>query len=194
MNRIARLLTIAAFLAVALVAANKATAYDEKETAAAIKDVVALAKDAEEGKVDEAKAKAIKKKFEDLNTVMHIYKPREKGGLGVGPKAKGDGIEIKLNNLGKRALSAMQATKEKDDLIMVGKVNVAMAEVTKLYAPTKPKGGKGAKEWNGFSDEMKKASLELIAAAKKGEPDAIKKAANNLNNSCNSCHSDFRDN
>jgi len=199
MNRIGRLTAMSAVLAAGLLAltvTNQVAAFDDKESAEAIKQVVEIAggKDVEEGKVDEAKTKAVHKKYEDLNTVMHIYKPRDKGGLGTGPKSKGDGIEFKLNNLGSKSpLAPMTLEKEKDELIKIARISVVMAEISKHYAPEKPKAGKGKKDWNQYADEMKKASVDMIKAAQKGDPVGLKKAANNVNSACNSCHSDFRD-
>jgi len=157
------------------------------------KDLMDVVADIEAGKDVEAKVKAIKKKYEDLNSTMHVYKPREKGGFGYGPAGKGDGIELKILNLGKRALAAGALAKEKADLIKLGYINIGVAKIAHAYAPTKPKGGKGAKEWKAFADDQEKASKDIIDAAKKGDAAALKKAASNLNNACNNCHSDFRD-
>jgi hypothetical protein len=172
---------------------------EDEDVKKAQKDVLDLAKDLEAGKDVAAKAKAIKKKYEDLNTVMHAYKPSEKGGIGVGPKGKADGIELKLTNLARgklgptTTLNAANLAKEKDDLIKMAYINMAIARIAHEYAPAKPKGGKGAKEWKGFADEQEKASKDLIEAIKKGDLGAFKKAATNLNSACNNCHSDFRD-
>jgi hypothetical protein len=170
-----------------------AAARADEETDKAKKDILDLVTDLEAGKDISAKVAAIKKKYEDLNTLMHGYKPRERGGIGVGPKDKGDGIEIKLNALAKRALSKMAIGKEKDDLIKVGHINIALAKIADAYTPAKPKGAKGPKDWKKYVEEMEKSSKSLIDAAKAGDPAALKKAATELNNSCNSCHSDFRD-
>jgi cytochrome c556 len=151
-----------------------------------------VAKSAEGGKIDAAKAKAIHKKYEELNHVMYIFKPRPKG-LGVGPKGKADGIELKIITLGKRPLSEDAFKAQRGELLRMAYIVRAVAEVTQHYAPAKPKGGKGAKEWKQFTDEMQKASGELIEAIKKGDPAAVKTAASNVTSSCNNCHSDFRD-
>lgn len=44
------------------------------------------------------------------------------------------------------------------------------------------------------TNDMKKSAEELIKAARKGDAKELKAAANNLNNACNNCHTDFRDN
>lgn len=197
MIRFARALGFAALLTLGLVLAtgqNPARAFaDDKEAIKeAQKELVDLAKAIADGKDGKDLAAAMKKKYEDLGPIMHIYKPSPKGGIGIGKKAAGDGMELKIINLGKR-ISAADAAKEKDDIIKIGHLNVAIAEVTALYAPAKPKGGKGAKDWKQHCEDQKKASLDLVAAAKAGTAAKIKAAANNLNNACNNCHSDFRD-
>ncbi|NBO93668.1 MAG: hypothetical protein EBV06_15365 [Planctomycetia bacterium] len=165
----------------------------DEESKKAQKDILEIAADIEAGKDIAAKVAAVKKKYEDLNSLMHAYKPSEKGGIGFGPKAKGDGIEIKLNSLAKRALTKTAIDKEKADLVKTGYINIAIAKITDAYAPTKPKGGKTPKDWKKFTEDMEKASKSLIDAAKAGDSAALKTAATNLNSSCNNCHSDFRD-
>jgi hypothetical protein len=192
-----KLLRAAAFGSALMLAAallvGDARAADE-ETKKAQADLLDLAKKLADGKEIDKETPAIKKKYEDLNTLMHAYKPSPKGGIGTGlePKA-GDGIEMKIINLGKRELKAPALKKEKDVLVKLGYINAALADITTHYAPTKPKGGKGAKEWKQYTKDMKDASLELVKAAKAGDTLQVKTAANNLNNSCNNCHSDFRD-
>src|SRR5207247_565025 len=105
--------------------------------------------------IDEAKLKAIRKKFEDLDPLMQVYKPREKKGLGVGPKAKGDGIELLIQNYAKpkpATVSAAVLEKRGPDFIKAANVNLTMHEITKLYPPKKPVCGKGIKEWNQYND------------------------------------------
>jgi hypothetical protein len=172
-----------------------ADADDDKAIKESQQDVVALAKDIEAGKDAKAiakKAAAIQKKYEDLNHVMQIYKPTPKKGLGVLPRGKGDGIELKIGSLSKRAAKAQIAKQQKELIFKLGYVNLAMAEVTRLYPPPK-KPGKGAKEWKQYSDDMKKAAKELISALQKNNPAAVKKAATKLDDSCTLCHKDFRD-
>jgi len=167
---------------------------DDKEVKEAQKDVLDLCKDVTDGKAEkdiDAKAAKIKKKYEELNTVMHVFKPKDKGGVGFG-KA-GEGIELKIIGLGKRKLAAGAMAKEKDELVKMANINLAMAAITKHYAPAKPKGGKGKKDWEGHADDMKKAAEALRKAAKAGNAEQVKAAANDLNNSCNNCHTDFRD-
>lgn len=181
-------------LAMVLLAGGDVRAAADDDTKKAQADILDLAKKIADGKSVATEAAALKKKYEELNTLMHAYKPSQKGGIGTGlGPAKGDGIEIKVINLGKRALPAATLKKEEQALTKIGYINAAMADITMHYAPTKPKGGKGAKEWKQYCSDMKEASLELIKAAKAGDPKQVKAAATKLNDSCNSCHSDFRD-
>jgi hypothetical protein len=186
MNRSARALSAGALLALALAGlppAGTLLAEDEKQIEQARQDILGLAKDLEGGKVAPAKAQAIRIKHEELNHIMTGYKPRAKEGIGVGPPGPGDGIELKLHNLGKRALPKAQLQKEKADLIKVGHINAAIAEVTAAYTPRR-----NAADWARFSADMKMASLGLVAAAKQGDPAAVRAAAARVNKSCNDCH------
>jgi cytochrome c556 len=189
------LVSLALLLAMTLVTtAGAAHRDDDKEIKAAQKDILDLAKAIEDGKDGKAVATqvaAIKKKYEELGTVMHIYKPRDKGGLGFGTAPKG-GIEFKIRDLSKRKLAPMTLQKEAKELLRLGYVNIALAEIAKPYFG-KPKGGKGKKDWDQHLDDQKKAAQELIAAVKAKDVNAIKKIADKLDASCNNCHSDFRD-
>jgi cytochrome c556 len=201
MTRHARRLGTGALLALGiavLAGANAARADDEEDKAIkeAQKQVDQVAKGVEEGKLDKTAVAKIKAKFDELNTVMHGFKPRKKKGFGVGAKPEAivpDGIELKLLDMGKRKMSKIALTKDKDALVKMAYRTAAIAEVAKLYAPTKPKGGKGPADWKKYATDMKKYSLELIDALKKGDPAQVKTVTNNLNSSCNSCHTDFRD-
>ena len=44
-------------------------------------------------------------------TLEQVFKPRAEGGLGVGPKAPGDGIQFRFVRLGERALTKAQLKK-----------------------------------------------------------------------------------
>jgi hypothetical protein len=138
-----------------------------------------------------ADLEAIKKQFPDeLKPLMNIFKPRGKGGLGVGPPGKADGIEMKIINLSsKRALSKADLSKQQNDLLKIADVSKAIAEVADMYPPKKD-----VDKWKKFDDDMRKGASELIAAVKSGDPKAVKTAATNLNASCTDCHAGFRDN
>ncbi|MBY0229321.1 MAG: cytochrome c [Gemmataceae bacterium] len=187
-------LALIAAIALSAHAAYRADDDDEKKKVKeAQKAIVDLAEALEAGKDPKDAVAAIRKKYDDLLTVMHVYKTREKGGYGVGPKGKSDGIELKIVDMGKRAPSKATLDKYKDEYVKMGYLNLAMGKIAHAYPPAKPVKGKGAKEWKQHSDDQEKASKELIEAFKKGDGAAVKRAATNLNAACNNCHSDFRD-
>jgi cytochrome c556 len=135
-------------------------------------------------------------KSADLGDVMQAFKPRSKGGLGIGPTAdaiKPDGIEQKLIDLGKskKGLSKLDLAKQSDALAKAAEVTGAISQVTLLYADKE--GKKNPTKWKQFAGDMKKASADLATAARQSDGDGIKKAVNKLNASCNDCHADFRD-
>jgi hypothetical protein len=175
---------------------------DEKEIKAAQADVVGLVQAQAKGeKVDADRVKAVfvkggKNKYDELNHVMQVFKPSTRKGLSVfGPKGATDGIEVRLNVMVKKdypppskdAIRKMEA-----ELLEATRVSLVMAEVARLYPPKKPVDGKGVKEWNQYSDDLKKSSLELAAATKAGNGTDLKKAVEAITNACNGCHSDFR--
>ncbi len=195
MNRFVRTWTLGSALIVALgllAAGTPSMADDDEDKAikAAQADILDLAKQIEEGKDVKAAAATISKKYEDLNTIMYAFKPKAKKGIGFGPK--GEGIEQKIQSMGKRAIASAMLEKQKAELIKMGYINAAIAELT-LQRMIKPKGGKGQKEWTEHTTEMKKASLELIEAIKGGDSAKVKTASLKLEGSCTNCHGDFRD-
>jgi len=173
---------------------TRADAEEDKAIKEAQEDTIELAKAIEAGKDTKAITARMKKKYDELNTIMQVFKPSTKKGLGtgIGGKGPGDGIEAKIIKLGKSAPRAEDLAKQKAALIKMAYINLAIAEVAKHYPP-KPKGGKGPKEWNQHNAEMKKSAQDLIDAIKSGDPKKVKEVAQNLNSSCNNCHTDFRD-
>jgi hypothetical protein len=183
-------MTFAAALATTATAADD----DDKEIKEAQKQILDVTKMIEEGKdakAIDAKVLAIKKKFDDLGTVMHIYKPKDKGGLGFGESAKG-GVEFKIRDLAKRKLAPLTLQKEEKELIRMANLNIAMGKIARHYF-SKPKAGKGKKEWDEHIANQNKAARDLIAAIKAKNTAKIKEVSDNLDNACNNCHSDFRD-
>jgi len=174
---------------------------DDKEVAAARKDVlevVELVKAGKPIKDVEAKALAIKKKDVDINNLMMVYALKEAGGIGYGEKPDDkSGIEAKLIALqrGNRGPSAATIKKEKTDLIKLAHLNIAMAEVAKPHFPgAKKVEGKtyGKKEWEKWLDDQKKASKELLDAIDKNDGMAVNKAAKKVFEACTECHSAFK--
>jgi hypothetical protein len=126
----------------------------------------------------------------DLEDVSWAFKPRQKGGLGFGDN--GVGIELKLIALEKKPLTAAQLGKEAAGLQRMAEVVRAVAEAIPEYAEKYTKTPKQAKQWNGYVEDMKKASADMIAAVKANDAKSIKDIANHLNTSCNDCHKKFR--
>jgi cytochrome c556 len=176
-----------------LATTNRLRADDDDEKA--IKEAqetilkIAQGKDGEGKKLAEELAKKA-----DLGNVMRVFKPRSKGGIGVGPKGANDGIEFKIQALTKKELKSADLAKQGEDLAKMSEIAAAVGEVAHFFAPKTKMGNKDPKTWNQYVDEMKKASAELAKAAKAGDAPGVKTAANNLSSSCNQCHTDFRDN
>jgi hypothetical protein len=195
MHQFPRLLALAATLLLAVVVLTGRYLPEVwAQAGTANKDILDLAKDLQEGKDGATKVADIRKKYE-LEEVMHGFKHSTKGGIGYegGPRGATDGIEMKVINLSKKELSAAELAREKQALVKLAYINAAIADVATKFAPTAPKGGKGAKEWNAYAADMKKSALDLSAAAKGSDASRLKKAAANLTNACNGCHGDFRD-
>jgi hypothetical protein len=193
MSSLARAVTfgMALLAVIALMAGDDSRRAYGRQGGNAQKDILKLAEMLAAGKNIAGDAAALKKKYEDLEKIMDSYKPGNKGGIGYGKKK--EGIELKLNAMGKRALAAGTLKGEKDDLLKMAYINLAIAEVASHYAPAKPKAGKGAKEWKQYTSDQKKAAEELIKAIEASSPEKVKAAANNINSACNGCHADFRD-
>jgi len=144
-------------------------------------------------------ATALAKKIDELNDVMHAFKPRnaKKGvkGIGWGSK-KGvvtpDAIEQKLVAIGRDGIAAGDLKKEGEALAKGGWHIAAIAEVTIARAPDKDMGKKKVADWMKWSQDMKEAAVEFAKAAKTGSAADVKTATNKLNNSCNNCHPIFR--
>jgi hypothetical protein len=190
MSSLARAVTFGtALLAViALMAGNDSRRAYGRQGGNARKDILDLADMLKRGNNIGKQAAALKKKYEDLAKIMDSYKPGNKGGIGYGKK---EGIEQKLNAMAKEALAAGALKKEKDDLLKMAYINLAIAEVASHYAPEKDP--KGTKQWKKYTSDQKKAAEELIKAINAGNPAKVKAAANDINSACDGCHADFRD-
>lgn len=131
----------------------------------------------------------------DRADLMEHFKTRAKGGEGIHPslqsnirlKGTQNGIEEKLRSLAMKKVSEANAKKESAELALLGYRAAVVGAVTYFYAPKK-----NAQEWHDLSLAMRDAGIALADAAKKKDAEAISKAANSLNSSCNQCHSAFR--
>ncbi len=163
-------------------------------------DVVKLADAAAaDGAALKQQADAIVKKYpKEMLPIMWQMKPRDKGGLGVGPKADAytnDAIELQLLELGGRKAKTAKDIKDHGaDWQRMTEVVKGISAVAPSYAKKYAKTPADEKVWTGLCDDMSKGSDDLIDAIKKDDATAFKKAVDNLNHSCNECHTKFRDN
>jgi hypothetical protein len=159
----------------------------DKLAALAGKDPAALHKKAEE----------YAKTLDSLEDVMNTMKKRSAGGWGVGPKPPAprmdDGIEARIQNLGRRSPKADQLKKEETDLVQMANRVTAIGEIALAKTPKKKEGDKDPKDWKEYCEEMIKQSQALAKAFKAADPMAVKETANKLNASCTNCHGKFRD-
>jgi len=145
-----------------------------------------------------ADAKALAKAH-NLDAVMvAVFKPRAKGGLGVGSKPGAitpDHIDLKINTMGKMAMPKATLSKELPDLIKMVKVVKLTGEVAAFQGPDKKIGDKDPKKWKEFNDDMLKYSDGLLQALEVAAPNPldVKKAAGKLYSTCTGCHGIFRE-
>jgi hypothetical protein len=173
---------------------NRADETVDREVKEAKKEIVELSKLVEKGKDISTRAAALGKKVDDVESIMWCFKAKAKGGIGAGKTSADQNIEVKIIRLSMRPLTGEQLANEKADLIRIATISAAVAEVTTHYAPDRRvQHGAARKEWLKRTSEMKKFSLELLAAVKAGEPRKVKQAAAKLNDSCYPCHFVGRD-
>jgi hypothetical protein len=165
---------------------------DDKEVVAARQGTIDLAKLIETGKGADNLVAALRKQRRAVPVIMQAFKPRAENGIGVGSPGPKDGIEVKVVSLGKVLQRPNKLADEKADLVRMGYVAAAIAEVLPGSAPPVARGGKGRKEWEQYAGEMKGAALRLVAAAKRGKPDEVRAASKALHMACNTCHESFR--
>jgi hypothetical protein len=137
---------------------------------------------------------AITKKFDELEPLMWVYKPRKKGGIGMG-QGGGDDIEIAIGKIGgpKFRMTPQKLATMKGDLIKVGELSKAIASISEQDKYVQQYGKKDPAKWKNYTKEMKKSAEEMIKAAKSDNANEVKTAARKLSDSCTSCHSVFRE-
>jgi cytochrome c556 len=146
--------------------------------------------------VDKAAKDLDKAATAELKPIMWAaYKTREKGGLGVGPKAGAitpDGVEAKMISMSKKPMTATQLDKESADLIRLATVSKGIADIAALHTPTKDDGKKKVDDWKKYNKLQKDAAAELEKAIKAKDPDKVLDSVKNLYSSCTNCHAIFR--
>lgn len=194
----------AALLGLSLLFLAGGRAADEKDLKGDLNKVVQTAADKSAADVQKAGAdfaKAKKIDNDNIKDVMDYLGKRDPDdpksvGWGVGKKPgdiKPDGIELKLRDLAKKALSKAAGKDEKDALIELGNRTAAVGSIALASPPKKDLPDKKIKDWKKWSEDMVKSSEDFKKAAKGGDPKAIKEAATKLNSSCVDCHAAFRD-
>src|SRR5262249_31351355 len=146
----------ALLLGVALLSAPARGADDEeKEVKAAAEAVKKLAGNLDAKDVEKQAADIAKK--HDIEYVMHQFKPRNKGGLGIGeqpiPGMK-DSIELAIIDFsGKKAPNAETIKQNQADLIKMAQITQAIAEINQhnKVPPGKANPGK----WKTYNNDMK---------------------------------------
>lgn len=146
-------------------------------------------------------ASTIAKEQEEIYEPMLLFKFRKKKGFGVGDtpgKIFPDGIERLIQKLARDVPAKTFVTKNKDALVEMAHRTAAIARIGTALIPVKKKNreftrSKSEKKWAQASEDMYKASLELVKAVNSGSPASVKAAAAKLDASCTACHSVFRD-
>ena len=179
----------AVFGLLSMSAPSHAGGKDLKATVMKIADAIKKGDDAGAKKMAKDAAKGI----EDISDLMHLFRPRNKGGLGVGSKTFGtnpakDGIEVMLRDFARDVPAG--AAKQADALEETGYWIAAMGEITAAKGWAKDTGKKTKKNWTNWSDEMRALGVEF-AKAKGGAQ--IKGAATKVNNNCIACHGVFKE-
>ena len=134
----------------------------------------------------------------ELDPVMHAFKPRARGGFGIGGKAglvpaNQDGIEAYLPTLSKKGLAAADAGKMSEPILEMANRVLAIGEVSDHLWPESKESTKSKKKWLELNLSMKDGAKELAEAVSSKNFAGVKKAAAKLNSSCSECHSTFRD-
>ena len=143
-----------------------------------------------------AKKLAESLKDEDLEDVMHLFKPRKDKGLGVGANAgavKPDGIELKVIALAQTAPPKKELDDASEDLAKAAYVAAAIAEVALIKTPEKKEKDKDPKDWKNWAEGMRQGALDLASASKAKNSADVQKAAEKMDSNCKSCHKVFRD-
>lgn len=153
------------------------------------------------GKDKDAKTMAADavKKLDDVEPVMHLFKPRKKdgkGGIGWGktPLANPakDGLEVGLREIeGKGAPAGWE--KQAAAYEEAGYAIAALADMAKAKGFDKYTGKRTKKEWDRHNDEMRVAAIAFAKAAASKKAAEVKTAAGKLNAICTSCHAIFKD-
>ena len=152
-------------------------------------------------KGDKAKAKKLAddaaKNLDEISDMMHLFRPRNKGGLGVGrnPLANPakDGIEVMIRDLARDVPGGI--AKQAAALEEMGYYIAAMGDLANAAVGKAPTGGgkKTKKAWTEMSEDMRVLGLAFAKASAAKGAQEIKTAAGKVNANCNKCHSIFKE-
>lgn len=181
-------------------AENKNEANKDKKREKARSGILKVADLLEKNDLEAAKKEAAvlaQDKEMGLEEIMELFNLRSKHGLGLGPKAgviKPDGIEDMMLKLERKTSDAKDLTANAEALTRSTYVIAAIAEVTLLKCPVDQKvKNKDPKDWAAWTEDMRKASMELADAVKAKKPQEVKNAAKKLNATCVNCHDPFKE-
>jgi hypothetical protein len=128
----------------------------------------------------------------DIGHVMHAaFKPRDKGGIGIGAKPDTvlpDSIELKIITLAKRTPAPAELAQEAAEIARMAAITRAVAELTRHWGPKQKNDPHDLKLWALYTDDMKRGADQLRQAARSREPDAVNEAATFLYDACINCH------
>lgn len=180
-------------LALTMLAAGTGLAWQGKDNKKTLDALDALAKAGNSAEAGKKAAGEI-----EIEPLMRSFKPRAKGGFGVGAKAglvpgNQDGIEAFLPSLQKKGVAKADEAKMAEPLIQLANRVVAISLITSHNAPDKDMGPKTKKKWAELNDMMKEGAEALASAVKSKKWADVKKAAGKMNTSCAECHTVFRD-
>jgi hypothetical protein len=197
--------------------ANKQELATYRDAALKLSKAAAAGKDADKADVQKladalARAKAnagaktepvaLKEYLDDEGDVMIPFKRLALGGDGLSKnlqtnarlKSSLNGIEEKIRALAASNKNKLQKTfdKETTDLALLADQVAAVANLNYQFAPAQANGKKNPTDWKDWTLEMRGVALDLAAAAKKKNIDAVLNEAQKLNSVCNKCHGVFK--
>ncbi len=190
---LAGVLFVAAFGVVS--AASYSFVLGDTPEQAAVKMVADAVKSGKADVIKKAVADA-DKKFADPSELMHMYRPRNKAGMGWGPNAgknpAADGLEKKIQEFAKGV--PPNIANDVANNVEAGRWMTALAELTLAKVPAKNMGGgKTIKAWTDWSNELKETSVAFTKAAEAKNGANMAKAASKMNSLCINCHSKFKE-
>src|SRR5438876_7807192 len=189
--------TLAALIGLATMS-SASNAAGDKDLNAVVKKIADAIKKGDKDEAKKLAAQAVKNKdlVEDIPDIMHMFRPRNKGGMGIGPNPLAnptkDGIEVKLRDLGRDVPAGV--AKEAEALETTGYWIAAIGELAAAKGWEKDSGKRTKKAWKEGNEEMVKLGVEFAKAANGKGAQQIKSAAAKLIENCNRCHTTFKDN